>query len=340
MSSEVSMRDMSADEVDIESQEVVRPQRSCCGRLCGRIFKDKTQYACCIVSGAGAAIVSYSIFFKLGTLATLGGSGVILVGGLITCCAVSYYKPEKALEDRVKDFNKANKNLTEQIAILSSEIEELKKIRDELEATLEKAEGSVKKLNKTLGKKVSDLKDVAKKLQATEEKLQVLEKLLINFKKGMKQFASDLNKFNKVNKVFKSNVGGLSGEVDGLDKVEDELSDELGEFNDSNEFFEKQNKQFEGMLKGLTDNVGSLQERFSEMKQSLIELKTHTLKLDEVDDKFLDGATKLEKVAPELENLLKRYTEFFDEVDDTEDSSSIGGTELYEDLSGEDENND
>lgn len=186
---------------------------------------------------------------------------------------------------------------------LEKNIEHLRGIEQGLNRTLQEAKESTHELEEMLESKVDSLQKIALKLKETEKKLQVLEELYVNLKKTTKSIAQDVTLFNRTNKIFESHVGDFGSGVSHLDKHEDDLSDEIDQYESANEFQRVQNERLVMLLGGLKDEFGVLGQRYLKMKEALEELKSHTLKLDEVDDKFREGADTLDRMSERLEKL-------------------------------------
>lgn len=264
----------------------------------GRTFKDWTQYPLTAVGlglfgGAAYTIITAKFFF--GALLTVGG-----IASVAGCYRIRKLKPEKGLEDRVKQLDNEKQEMDEKITRLTKIVKKLKKVKNNLNSALEEAHKSIKKIKSILSKKTDKLDVVVDKLSKTEKNLASLQKVFEQFKQKTEDIIGEIETFNEKNKTFRDEVKDLSGVVIDIGDHGEKIEKEVDEFDGENEEMLQQNKDLSSLIGKLKGQISLLTGDFDSIKNALTELAKHTNTLDETDDKFVEGTKELDNVSNKL----------------------------------------
>ncbi len=271
----------------------------------GRMFKDWTQYPLTAVGlgllgGAAYAIITAKFFFS--AVFTVGG-----VASCVGCFRIRQFKPEKGLEDRVKQLDNENQEMGEKITWLGKNVKKLQKVEGKLNSVLEEARTSEKKMNSILSKKIDKLDKVKNDLSKKIEELKSLQKDFEQFKQAIEDITSEVKTRNEKNKTVLDRIKDLSGVVIDIGDHGEKIEKEVDEFDGENEEIFQHNKDLSSHLGRLKGQISLFTVNFDSFKNALPELAKHTDTLDETDDKFLAGTKNLEIVSINIGNALKEY---------------------------------
>ncbi len=315
-----------ADLGDELEPPVPRPgarNQNCWGRCCGRVIKDWSQ----VVGGVGATggVVGGGVGFAMEDYRViLVAAAVIFVSFGLLCARISCLKPQKELEDQVAYFSS-------EVDRLGRNEERLKRAKAELEGVLGEAQASIKELGRTLQVPVDRIEGVAEKIGAVEAKLQVLVDLYHRYKAATQAVSQDLKIFKESQKVTKESISRLGQGLQRLDVADGALSDEVDEYQDAGEFHREQNAELRRMLSGFKSDFVLMQKKFVLMRGELEELRQHVLKLDVADDKFRDGGEDFKsgvddarlELLPKLQEMVGRLDSALEELQQDTDTASV-----------------
>jgi chromosome segregation ATPase len=301
----IELGNIVSDKGGLEPAPIVA-EPNCWGWCCGRIVKDWTQVVGGVLVLGGLGAGGAGIALKE-TFVIVGGASAILASSILLCVRISCLKPEKELENRVKD-------LKNEVSRLERNEAALKRTRKNLETVLGEAQEGIHELGRVLKVPIEDLAGITAQMSAIEEKLRVLIDLYHRYKETTEALSSDIQFFKKSNKVAKSHLVTMEEKFNRLDKVEDDLSDEIDEYQDAAEFHNKQNERLKETLETFKGDFVEMQKRFLVMKEALAELRKQVIKIDEADDKFLQGGKEFKEggqkfkkeVIPQLQQVLTK----------------------------------
>lgn len=261
---------------------------------CGRVIKHWSQVPLII---GGTACLGYGIYGYVAAKYLEATAAAFLMA---TTCTGNFYvwkfRPEKSLEDRIKDFMKENDKL-------KGNLDGLVGVRDQLRAALQEANQNLAATKALLDKKTQKLEQVVKKLMETTSKLESIEALHEKYKEKALHIRESVIGLSKEQKELHEKVIGLGKATDDLDREGRELEEGVGGVDRENDEFDQHTDDLDSIVDQLEAEVKFLQTQFGKMKGAMTELSQHITVLDEADDKFLKGASRIQDVQPKLEAL-------------------------------------
>lgn len=318
-------------EISIEhpADPIPHREQSCCARCCGFLWSDWTQVVGRLALVGGIATGGVGIYLQ-SSWVVAGGIAAVVAGYCFPDMRLSCTVPKKRFEENVDSIRTQNQQLSSEIERLTDNAQTLRNEVDKLIEFKKNANKTLRDLKQTNRETVQSLNEKIQQLSQLEGQLKTVTKLYLDLKNNTSRFAKDLIEYNKIHKVFKENLGSISGEMLELDKNEDDLSKEVKEANSLNVFYERQNKELQTLLRLMHAGIGNLENEFTVMRQGLLELSAHVSTLDLVDDKFVEGTKNLQVLIPEIKSILSDFNRNLETKKQV--IPPVGGDELYHSL--------
>lgn len=264
--------------------------------------------------GSGAyAIYEYIVKDNLtGGLAT-GGAVVYCLAGIYVWIVIS---PLKSLDGKVKDLTNQNNILNKINSNLEKNIGDLKKIESAWKIDIENAKHQTETLNKTLLDRTAEIKSGKEDLEKTVIKLEALSKLYQQFKESVISASNEIGQFQTVNQIFKTNVSEITGDVKKLGETGSLFIDQITQAENTNQFIDNQNKVLEKILENLKGQTNDVIDCYMKIKNDCELLKSQLVKIDESDDKFLNGTKENTKIVSENHSTIEDIQKVLKEIEE------------------------